>query len=141
VNRFVVDASVAIKWWVPEVHSADALRYLDPDVGREAPELLLAEAGNILWKKVNRGELTRAEAERIAADLVRSDVVIYPVGPLLVASLRIALETGRSSYDCTYLALAEAITAAVVTADRKLYNSLQGGPYAGLVRWVEDPGL
>ena len=139
MNRFVVDASVAIKWWVPEVHSADALRYLDPDIGREAPDLLLAEAGNILWKKVNRGELTRAEAERIAADLVQADVVIHPVGPLLAASLRIALETGRSSYDCAYLALAEAIGAAVVTADRKLYNALQGGPYAGLIHWIEEP--
>jgi predicted nucleic acid-binding protein len=139
VNRFVVDASVAIKWWVPEVHSADALRYLDPDIGREAPDLLLAEAGNILWKKVNRGELTRAEAEGIAADLVQADVVIHPVGPLLVVSLRIALETGRSSYDCAYLALAEAIGAAVVTADRRLYNALQGGPYASLIHWIEDP--
>ena len=64
MNRFVVDASVAIKWWVPEVHSADALRYLDPDIGREAPDLLLAEAGNILWKKVNRGELTRRRPSR-----------------------------------------------------------------------------
>jgi predicted nucleic acid-binding protein len=125
VNRFVVDASVAIKWWVPEVHSAEALRCLDPDIGREAPELLLAEVGNILWKKVNRGELTRAEAERIAADLVQADVVIHPVGPLLVASLRIALETGRSSYDCVYLALAEAIQAAVVTADRKRICSIR----------------
>lgn len=138
MNRFVIDASVAIKWWVPEVHSADALRYLDPDLGREAPELLLAEAGNILWKKVNRGELTTVEAERIAGDLVQSDVVVYPIGPILVAPLRIAPETGRSSYDCTYLALAEANTVALVTADRKLYNSLQGGTYAGLVRWVED---
>ena len=139
MNRFVVYASVAIKWWVTEVHSADALRYLDPDIGREAPDLLLAEVGNILWKKVNRGELTRAEVEVIAADLVQADVVIHPVGPLLVASLRIALETGRSSYDCAYLALAEAIGGAVATADRKLYNALQGGPYASLVHWVEDP--
>jgi predicted nucleic acid-binding protein len=139
VNRFVVDASVAIKWWVPEIHSADALRYLDPDIGREAPDLLLAEVGNILWKKVNRFELTRAEAEVIAADLVQAEVVIHPGSPLLVASLRIALETGRSSYDCSYLALAQAIGAAVVTADRKLFNALQGGPYAGLIRWVEDP--
>jgi len=66
-------------------------------------------------------------------------VVIHPVGPLLVASLQIALETGRSSYDCMYLALAEAIQAVVVTADRKLYNALQGGPHASLIHWVEDP--
>ena len=65
--------------------------------------------------------------------------MIHPGGPLLVASLRIALETGRLSYDCTYLALSESIGAAVVTADRKLFNALQGGPYAGLIRWIQDP--
>jgi predicted nucleic acid-binding protein len=33
VTRLVVDSSVVIKWSVPEVHSEDALRYLDPDEG------------------------------------------------------------------------------------------------------------
>ena len=50
MNRLVVDSSVVI-WAVgtPEVHSADALRlHLDPDLERDAPELLLAEISNIL---------------------------------------------------------------------------------------------
>jgi predicted nucleic acid-binding protein len=138
VTRLVVDSSVVIKWSVPEVHSADALRYLDPNLGRDAPELLLAEVSNILWKKVGRGELTRGEAERIAADVGQADITIQPMGPLFGPALRIALETGRSAYDCLYLALAEALSCRVVTADRRLYNALQGGPYAGLILWVED---
>ena len=48
MTRLVVDSSVVIKWSIPEVHSADALRYLDPDLERDAPELLLAEAGNMV---------------------------------------------------------------------------------------------
>jgi predicted nucleic acid-binding protein len=138
VTRLVVDSSVVIKWSVPEVHSADALRYLDPDLGRDAPELLLAEVSNILWKKVGRGELTRDEAERIAADVGQADVTIHPMAPLFGPALRIALEAGRSAYDCTYLALAESLSCQMVTADRRLYNALQGGPYAGLILWVED---
>jgi predicted nucleic acid-binding protein len=138
VTRLVVDSSVVIKWSVPEVHSAGALHYLDPDLERDAPELLLAEVSNILWKKVGRGELTRDEAERIAADLGQADITIHPMGPLFGPALRIALETGRSAYDCIYLALAETLTTRVVTADRRLYNALQGGPYAGLILWVED---
>jgi predicted nucleic acid-binding protein len=137
MTRLVVDSSVVIKWSVPEIHSADALRFLDPDLGRDAPELLLAEVGNILWKKVGRGELTRDEAERIAGDVVVADVAVHPMGPLLGAALRIALETGRSAYDSMYLALAESLSTRVVTADRRLYNALHGGPYAGLVHWVE----
>lgn len=138
MSRLVIDSSVAIKWWVPEVHSADALRYLDPDLERDAPELLLAEAGNILWKKVRAGELTREEAERIGADVGQADVTIHPMAPLLGSALRLGLETGRSVYDSMYLALAEMLSTRLVTADRRLYNALQGGPYAGLVLWIED---
>jgi hypothetical protein len=63
---------------------------------------------------------------------------ISPMGPLFGPALRIALETGRSAYDGLYLALAEALSCQAVTADRRLYNALQGGPYAGRIRWVKD---
>ncbi len=79
MTRLVVDSSVVIKWSVPVVHSAGALRDLDPDRERVAPELLLAEESNILWKKVGRGELTRAEAEGIAADVSQADVMVHPM--------------------------------------------------------------
>ena len=45
MSRLVVDSSIVIKWFVPEVHSGDALRYLDPNLERDAPELLLAQIG------------------------------------------------------------------------------------------------
>ena len=138
MTRLVVDSSVVIKWSVPEVHSADALRYLDPDLERDAPELLLAEVSNILWKKVGRNELTTERAERIAADVGQADVTIHPMGPMFGRALQIALESRRSAYDSLYLALAEALSSRVVTADRRLYNALQNGPFAGLILWVED---
>jgi len=79
VSRLVIDSSVVIKWFVPEVHSADALRYLDPDLERDAPELLLAEVSNILWKKIGRGELTATQADKIANDVEQADVNIHPI--------------------------------------------------------------
>jgi predicted nucleic acid-binding protein len=138
MTRLVVDSSVVIKWSVPEVHSADALRYLDPDLDRDAPDLLLAEISNILWKKVGRSEFTGDEAERIAVDLAQADITIHPMGPLFGRALQIALETGRSAYDSMYLALAEALSTRVVTAGRRLYNALQHGSFAKFVLWVED---
>jgi predicted nucleic acid-binding protein len=138
VNRLVIDSSVVIKWFVPEVHTDDALRYLDPDLDREAPELLLAEVSNILWKKVGRGELTDLQAITIAQDIAQADVNIHPMRSLFIPGLRFALTTGRTAYDSIYLALADSLSTRVVTADRRFYNALQGGPYAGLILWVED---
>jgi predicted nucleic acid-binding protein len=138
LSQLVVGSSILIKWSVPEVHSADALRYLDPDLDRYAPELLLAEVSNILWKKVGRGELKREEAEKIAEDLEQADINIHPMASLFRPGLGIALATGRTAYDSIYLALADSLSTRLVTADRRLYNALQGGPYARLVLWVED---
>jgi hypothetical protein len=41
--------------------------------------------------------------------------------------------------DCPYLAPAGAIRGVVVTADRRLDNTLQGGRHAGPIRWIEGP--
>ena len=51
-----MDASVAIKWYVPEVHSEIAACLLDGTHELIAPDLLLPEFGNIVWKKVQRGQ-------------------------------------------------------------------------------------
>jgi predicted nucleic acid-binding protein len=138
MSRLVVDSSVVIKWFVPEVHTDGALRYLDPDLERHAPELLLAEASNILWKKVGRGELNAAQAGQIAHDVGQADINIHPMATLFGPGLQIALATARTAYDCIYLALADTLATRVVTADRRFYNALQGGPYAHLILWIED---
>ncbi|MFL6248079.1 MAG: type II toxin-antitoxin system VapC family toxin, partial [Thermoanaerobaculia bacterium] len=63
--KVVVDASVAIKWFVPEIHSLAAARLLDPAVYVLAPDLIGPEIGNTLWKKMRRAEITQAEASDI----------------------------------------------------------------------------
>ncbi|MBI4482062.1 MAG: type II toxin-antitoxin system VapC family toxin [Acidobacteria bacterium] len=52
MKRFVVDASVAMKWFVPEAHQDAALRLLDDSCELLAPDFMAAEFGNILWKKM-----------------------------------------------------------------------------------------
>ncbi|HVG07663.1 MAG TPA: type II toxin-antitoxin system VapC family toxin, partial [Thermoanaerobaculia bacterium] len=69
MTRIVVDASVAIKWFLPEQHSLQALRLLEG--GRElvAPDLIWAEIGNVLWKRWRQGELADENARTILRDL------------------------------------------------------------------------
>ena len=63
MNTFVIDASIAVKWVVEENGTAEAL-VLRQKAKLIAPELLVAECANILWKKVQRHELLKEEARR-----------------------------------------------------------------------------
>jgi predicted nucleic acid-binding protein len=65
----VIDASVAIKWFVPEPLSDQAERLLDGGDSLFAPDFLLIEFGNIIWKKVRLGELARGDADAALAAL------------------------------------------------------------------------
>ena len=58
MSRYVVDASVAIKWVLPETHSEAALRLQHSNHHLHAPTFATLELGNVLIKKVRRGELT-----------------------------------------------------------------------------------
>lgn len=136
--RIVVDASVAIKWYVQEPHTAAASRFLDAGFDLFAPDLLWCEFGNILWKKRLRGDLTAAAAQQIIGELKRVAINIEPVAPLLEAAFDIAVRVSRTVYDSAYLALAERLGCRCVTADEKLYNSLQRDRIAAHLLWVED---
>lgn len=63
--KVVVDASVAVKWYVQEEHSVNAERLLDGSFELNAPELICPEFGSIIWKKYRKGDLTllRVEAQ------------------------------------------------------------------------------
>jgi predicted nucleic acid-binding protein len=57
---------------------------------------------------------------------------------LNLLALEIACRTRRTAYDSLYIALAVREQAELATADRRLYNSLQGGGFAAVICWVED---
>jgi predicted nucleic acid-binding protein len=134
----VVDASVVIKWFVNEVHAEAARRLQEDQYQLFAPDLLWSECGNILWKKVRRGELTPDEARLIWGGLEQQPISTFPSRSLLDLALEIALDANRTVYDSCYLAAALLVGCQLVTADRKLFNALQGGSYATHVCWVVD---
>ena len=72
------------------------------------PDLMFPEVGNILWKKVRRGDLTEEQARRIARLVTMAPMKVHASAPLLDAALEIAVRTGRTVYDSLYVALARA---------------------------------
>jgi predicted nucleic acid-binding protein len=62
MSLYVVDASIAIKLYIPEIHSSQAVQFFTDAHELVAPDLMLSEFGNIIWKKVALlGELTQEE--------------------------------------------------------------------------------
>jgi predicted nucleic acid-binding protein len=66
-------------------------------------------------------------------------ITIHPTEGLLEDAFRHGVRYRRPVYDSLYLVLAVALGARVVTADRRLYNGVHGGPLDHLVLWVTDP--
>lgn len=138
MKKLVVDASVAVKWFIPELHAGDSLRFLEKEFSLLAPDLILSEFGNILWKKLQRGEIKAIEAREIIADFKEVPLFIYPSAPLMEDAWSIAEKYLRSFYDSLYLALARIQGCPLVTADRKLYDALKTGPLRKNILWVEN---
>lgn len=138
MKKLVVDASVAIKWFVPEIHSPAASRLLDATVHLCAPDLIGPEIGNTLWKKVRRDSISRQEASEILTTFESIGVEIYASAVLLAGAFEIAAALDRTVYDSIYLALAMAQDCALVTADRKFYSSVSASALANHIQWIED---
>ncbi len=135
----VVDSSVAIKWYVPEVHQAEALRLRASGALLHAPDFINLEIAAILWKKLRRGELTRQDADDIQNDFTGlATLTRHPFGLLVLPAFDLAHHSGRTVYDCVYLALAVQLGGQMVTADDKLVNSLAGSLWAAHITKLQD---
>ena len=126
MTPLVVDASVVVKWFLPEIHTDAARRLLDGAHQFFAPDLLFAETANTVWKKVRRAELTRDQGRQLVADL--ADVAVETVACRALAedAYVLATTTGRSVCDALYLALAVRLDTRVITADERFVASVAG---------------
>ena len=87
MKAYVIDASIAVKWIVDKSGTTDALA-LRGKARLIAPELLVAECANILWKKVRRNELSKEQALLAARLLEGADVELLSTRSLLDPQLR-----------------------------------------------------
>jgi predicted nucleic acid-binding protein len=138
VSGYVVDASVAIKWFIPEIHSELALRARRSHNPLHIPAFMTLELGSVITKKIRRGELTRDEGKTILKELRHLPLQRHADERLFPAAYELALDTQQSLYDCLYLALTVAVDGRMITADQKFYQALTDGPYIRRLVWVED---
>ena len=135
----VVDASVALKWLVPEPESEAAVelrRAADAGGLRlYAPQHWLAEVANVLWVRTRRtgaGSLTAGEARDRARSLTGAGVHVLGLAPVLDDAFEVALAADVTLYDALYVATAEQLGVRMITADRRLIAKLAGTRWAGI---------
>lgn len=135
----VVDASIALKWVLPEPDTPVAVAllkdWLTNNVRIVAPSWFACEVANILYRRAQRGQFTIHDAHQALTGVL--DVVERIPESTAEAhrAMDIAAATARAaSYDAIYLSLALIIGADYWTADEIFYSATRSG-YAQ-VRWL-----
>ncbi|MGH7010799.1 MAG: type II toxin-antitoxin system VapC family toxin [Caulobacteraceae bacterium] len=123
--RFVVDASVALKWVIDEAGSSQAISLRSAEQ-LLAPDLILAECANALWKKARRAEIDPQTCHQAARLLGQAPLELRPTRDLMTLSMEITFILDHPAYDCFYLALAWAEGCALVSADDRLRRKVDG---------------
>ena len=85
-----------------------------------APELMLTEVANALWRLQRAGQLEVDGLQRRLSRAVELVDVIEPDRHLQAEALALACHLDHPVYDCLYLALARREAAVLVTADQRL---------------------
>ena len=120
MSSFVLDTSVAIAWYLPEVF-ADAARswqakMLEERVHFIIPTLHYWEFANVLRTHVRGGTLDAKLADDIWA--LHLDAPLQLVEPPTESVLTVALDYGATAYDAVYIALSIHLQVPLLTAER-----------------------
>lgn len=128
MSLYVIDAGIAVKWFIPEPDSDRAMRFLENyNQGADdlvAPDLIVPEVANVFWKRAQRGDIAANEAEDNLRDLLALNLHLTPSSSLASKALMLAQAHQRAVYDCLYLALALDLACDLITSDERLCNAV-----------------
>ena len=128
----VVDACVAVKWYVSEPSTDEADLLLEGEALLLAPANLVAEVGHVLVRRMREEKIGRDHVEAALGGLSNT-LTLLPLDELSGLALSIAFETNVSFYDALYVPAAARWNARVVTADERLVRTLAGTTWARTV--------
>lgn len=133
VVRYVIDCSVYIKHLIPDPLSdkADILLSHLGQSGTEffVPDLFYIECTNVLLKYIRAGQYTISDLSDDMEELRLLPLQSTCTSELMNDAINIAVSQGISAYDACYVALAQQVSAPMLTLDIKLVNKLAGTPY------------
>lgn len=143
--KFVLDASVAGKWLLPEADSDKARwlfeRWNKGQLELIAPALLVAEIASMLWKRVARDFMPAREAMGLFQEFSKLGLALAPIETLAGVALELSIKYRHPFYDCLYVALAVENRCDLLTGDERLFRSLHPRlPQVRLLKNLEIEG-
>jgi predicted nucleic acid-binding protein len=137
----IVDASVAVKWFLPESGADEAQRLLQSTEKLIAPSLIRLEVLAAFTRKVRLQELAvddaRGACELWSKALATGALTLIPDERHLPRAIELAFEIRHPLQDCLYLAVAKDNSGTLFTADPKFAERASGN-YAS-VRLLSPP--
>ncbi|RLI88636.1 MAG: PIN domain nuclease [Archaeoglobales archaeon] len=126
----IIDASIAVKWFINEKYSDRALKLLeffkDGKIELHAPEILKVEVANALRKYFARGFVKESHVEESLNILSNIDITYHEISwNLLKKSLNYSILNPITVYDALYILLSKDLNLRFITADEKLFKALK----------------
>jgi len=134
----VIDASVAVKFFFPESGHDQATAILESAEPIAAPDIIIPEILNVLWKKSTRGEISRHQANEVIANLPMTIPTIIPSVEIANEAFVLAENLRHPVYDCLYLAGALASGALLITADESFVRKVSVAGLGPIVVDIKD---
>src|SRR4051812_10453719 len=127
--RYVLDASVAVKWVLPEPDTPKAVsirtKFRSGSYALIAPDTFIVEVAHALAKAERRGVIRPPVGGHRLLNIMRNRPDLHSHLALLPRAFAIASAARIGVYDCIYIALAEREGCEFLTADDRLVRSLQ----------------
>ena len=116
----VLDASAAVRLILGDPAAAPLAQLLREAALVLAPELMLTEVANTLWKLQRAQQLAELDPQQLLADARDLVDQVEPDRHLQAEALALACHLNHPVYDCLYLALARREAASLISADQRL---------------------
>lgn len=136
LSDYVIDASVAVKWFLNEELAEEALEILHQLSFFYAPEIFLTEIDSVLTKYVRQRKMTISDAwdKRKLFRVLPYRLIEY--NKIEDFAFQLATEFSVTTYDASYLAIAIDYNAVLYTADQRLANGLSTTPFSDYVKSI-----
>ncbi|PWN06456.1 type II toxin-antitoxin system VapC family toxin [Rhodohalobacter mucosus] len=133
MNKPVIDACVAIKWFLPEEKHEEAGILLSSYNSLIAPDLFFIEFDAIVTKKVRQRLVEQNDADTMVQEIRKLPFEVIPYSMISRLAFDLSSTLPITLYDACYLSVAIEFNQTVTTADMRFYRGIKQTPFAHFV--------